>query len=122
MEFGSSRHSSGPTAPGPRSRNRPTPGTTSLVTLALLSAGEKPDSPSVRKALEYLRNFGPDDLRSTYAISLQTQVFAAAEPERDRLLIAANVEWLERAQIQARRPGRLARDLDVFRQQVPGRR
>ena len=29
-------------------------------------------------------------------------VFAAAEPERDQLRIAANVEWLERAQI---RPG-----------------
>ena len=75
-------------------------GTTSLVTLALLTAGEKPDSPAIRKALEYLRGFGPDDLRSTYAIALQTMVFAAAEPERDRLRIAANVEWLERAQIK----------------------
>jgi RNA polymerase sigma factor (sigma-70 family) len=77
-------------------------GTTSLVTLALLSAGETPDSPAVRKALAYLRQFGPDDLRNTYAISLQTQVLAAAEPQRDRLRIAANVDWLERAQI---RPG-----------------
>ena len=77
-------------------------GTTSLVTLALVTAGEKPDSPAVRKALELLRRLGPDDLRSTYAIGLQTMVFAAAEPERDQLRIAANVEWLERAQI---RPG-----------------
>ena len=30
-------------------------GTTSLVTLALLTAGEKPDSPTIRKALDYLR-------------------------------------------------------------------
>jgi RNA polymerase sigma factor (sigma-70 family) len=74
-------------------------GTTSLVTLALVSAGEKPDSPAVRKALEYLRRFGPDQLRSTYAISLQTQVFAAAEPARDQLRIAANVRWLESAQM-----------------------
>jgi hypothetical protein len=77
-------------------------GVTSLVTLALLTAGEKPDSPTIRKALAYLRGFGPSDLRSTYAISLQTQVFAAAEPERDQLRIAANVGWLENAQI---RPG-----------------
>jgi len=77
-------------------------GGTSLVTLALLTAGEKPDSPAVSKALEYLRGFGPFELRSTYAISLQTQVFAAAEPYRDQLRIVANVDWLERAQI---RPG-----------------
>jgi RNA polymerase sigma factor (sigma-70 family) len=79
-------------------------GTTSLVTLALMAAGEKPDSLVVRKALGYLRGFGPDDLKSTYAISLQTQVFAAAEPERDRAWIAANVAWLERAQIPAGKP------------------
>jgi hypothetical protein len=75
-------------------------GVTSLVTLALLTAGEKPDSPTVAKALGFLRGFGPNDLRSTYAISLQTQVFALAEPERDQLRIAANVDWLERAQIK----------------------
>jgi len=77
-------------------------GVTSLVTLALLAAGEKTDSPTVRKALEYLRGFGPFELRSTYAISLQTQVFAAAEPYRDHLRIVANVGWLETVQI---RPG-----------------
>ena len=75
-------------------------GTTSLVTLALLTAGEKADSPSIRKALSHLRRFGPQDLRSTYAIALQTMVFAAAEPERDQLRIAANVSWLESAQIK----------------------
>jgi serine/threonine protein kinase len=77
-----------------------TTGMTSLVTLALLAAGETPDSPSVRKSLEYLRGFTPDRLRNTYAISLQTMVFAAAEPERDQLRIAANVGWLEDAQIK----------------------
>src|SRR5262249_34295988 len=59
-------------------------GTTSLVTLALLAAGEKPDSPTIRGALEYLRRFGPEDLNYTYAIGLQTMVYAAAQPERDR--------------------------------------
>jgi hypothetical protein len=79
-------------------------GTTSLVALALLNSGEKADSPVIRKALEYLRGFGPNDLHSTYSISLQTMVFAAAEPERDQLRIANNVSWLERAQIKTGDP------------------
>jgi hypothetical protein len=75
-------------------------GVTSLVTLALLTAGEKPSTPEVHRALEFLRKFGPDELGSTYAIGLQTMVYALAEPERDQLRIAANVNWLEQAQIQ----------------------
>jgi serine/threonine protein kinase len=75
-------------------------GTTSLVTLALLTAGEQPDSPAIRKALDHLRGFRADQLNSTYAIALQTMVFAAAVPEQDRSRIAANVNWLERAQIR----------------------
>src|ERR1017187_9020273 len=75
-------------------------GGTSMVTLALLTAGERPDSPAIRKALEYLRGFGASDLHSTYAISLQTMVFAAATPTVDMLRMAANVEWLEAAQIK----------------------
>ena len=55
-------------------------GTTSLITLALLTAGEKAESPVIRKALDYLRGYGPKDLNSTYAIALQTMVFAAADP------------------------------------------
>jgi len=72
--------------------------TTSMVTLALMTAGEKPDSPLIKKALEHLRLFGPERLKSTKAIALQTMVFAAAEPERDSMRIAANVSWLESAQ------------------------
>ena len=53
------------------------------------------------QGLDYLRDFGPEQLNSTYAIALQTMVFAAAEPERDQLRIAANVSWLESAQIKA---------------------
>jgi RNA polymerase sigma factor (sigma-70 family) len=79
-------------------------GMTSLVVLALLAAGEKPDSPPIRKALEYDRGFGPPSLNSTYAISLQTMAFAAGEPERDRSRIAANVRWLVGAQINRKDP------------------
>ena len=52
------------------------------------------------KPPRYLRTFGPDQLNSTYAIALQTMVYAAADPERDMLRIAANVNWLETAQIK----------------------
>ena len=75
-------------------------GTTSLVTLALMTAGEPVSSPAIAKALGYLRNFGPEQLNSVYAVSLQTMVFATAQPDIDRLKIAANVDWLERAQIK----------------------
>jgi serine/threonine protein kinase len=77
-------------------------GTTSLVTLALLSAGEKPDSPSIKTALDQIRKWGPESLRNTYAVSLQTMVLAEVEPAIDSTRIAANVAWLEKAQITAR--------------------
>src|SRR5579883_1310139 len=77
-------------------------GGTALVTLALLTAGEPANSPQIVKALEFLRNFSAEDLKSTYSVALQTMVFCAADPDRDQLKIAANVAWLEKAQI---RPG-----------------
>ncbi len=79
-------------------------GMTSLVTLALMTAGEPPDSQAIRQALDYLRHFGPAELKSTYAISLQTMVFATADPQRDLLRIVANVRWLELAQIKPKDP------------------
>jgi serine/threonine protein kinase len=75
-------------------------GMTSLITLTLLAVGDKPDSPAVSKALNYLRGFDPEQLRNTYTIALQTMVFAEAEPESDKPRIAANARWLERAQIK----------------------
>ena len=75
-------------------------GTTSLATLALLTAGETPGSPTIGRALAFLRQFSPEQLNSTYGISLQTMVFAAAAPVTDRKRILAGVEWLERGQIK----------------------
>lgn len=79
-------------------------GSTSLVTLALLTAGEPVDSPTIQNALGYLRRFSPDQLEQTYTVALQTMVYAAAEPETDKLRIAANAAWLERAQIKPNDP------------------
>ncbi len=75
-------------------------GTTALATLSLLTAGEKVDSPAIARALDYLQGFSATDLNSTYAVSLQTMVFAAADPARFRLALTSNVAWLERAQIR----------------------
>jgi hypothetical protein len=78
-------------------------GMTSLVTLALMTAGETAaNSKAIRDSLEYLRHSNPEELRSTYAISLQTMVFANenAEPAKDQLRIGKNVQWLEQAQIK----------------------
>ncbi len=75
-------------------------GTTSLVTLALLTAGEKPANPVIQHALEYLRQFRPEQLNSTYAVALQTMVFSAADPIGSRPHIVANVDFLERGQLK----------------------
>ncbi len=75
-------------------------GTTSLVTLALITAGERVDSPTIQRSLAYLRGFGAQQLRNTYAIGLQTMVYAAAEPERDKVRMLANVDWLQQAQLK----------------------
>ncbi len=69
-------------------------GVTALVTLALLNAGEPPDSPVVQNALDYLRDTNP---LTTYAVSLQLMVFATAAPQRDRLIIRKYATWLHDA-------------------------
>ena len=79
---------------------RASTGTTSLVTLALLTAGEKPSSPAIRKALDYLKESSAEDMHRTYSVALQTMVFALADPDRFKVHIADNVNWLERAQLK----------------------
>ncbi len=76
-------------------------GVTPLVALALLHAGEPPDSPTIQLALRHLRSFKGVD---TYSRSLQTMVFCMAEPEQDRLLIRENVEWLQQAVMRYQTP------------------
>ena len=115
--------SSATTAPGPTSRTTPRTGVTSMVTLALLTAGERPDSPTIKKALEYLRGFEPSDLHSTYAISLQTMVFAAADPAKDELPDQSQRRMARGCPDQARRPPVLARFVELLRVEAgPARR
>lgn len=91
-------------------------GTTGLAVLALLTAGEKPGTPHIDRGLRFLEQFNANELGRTYTVGLQTMVFAMANPEKYRLRLAANVEWLERAQVKAgdqqRLPGSWTYDLD----------
>lgn len=69
---------------------------TALATLALLSCGVKTEDPTITASLRHLRTVRP---RQTYAVSLQTMVFCAAEPKKDLLMIQENVRFLEQQQI-----------------------
>ncbi len=85
----------------PEMDNRWITGTTSLVTLALITAGEPTTDPVVAKALDYIGQFSPNDLGKTYTVALQTLVLAAAnDPDRFQARLRADVAWLERAQVQ----------------------
>jgi hypothetical protein len=71
-------------------------GISALCTLALLNAGVEPDDPRIQKALNFLRNIKSD---RTYVVSLQTMVFARADPQRNLKLLSSNVKWLEGNQV-----------------------
>ncbi|MFT7640464.1 MAG: hypothetical protein ACI9G1_002207, partial [Pirellulaceae bacterium] len=72
-------------------------GVTALATLSLIMSGETKDSPHVKKALRYLESMGQPD--TVYVTSLQTMVYAAADPVHYKGLIQRNALWLEQAQI-----------------------
>ncbi len=78
-------------------------GVTGLCTLALLNAGVPPEDPVIQKALNFLQQDSPSKSIAvrTYTTSLQTMVFAQADPKRFRPDILRNVGWLQEAQIQS---------------------
>ena len=69
-----------------------------LATLALLTAGESPDSPPIKLALDGLRKCRFNASHETYTRALLTMAFAAADPAKYRDEIFVNAEWLESAQ------------------------
>ena len=72
---------------------------TALCTLALLHAGDSPDDKHIQLSLAYLRKL--DKPTKTYAAALQTMVFCAATPRKDRLLIRRNAQLLESWQVKS---------------------
>ena len=77
-------------------------GLAGLCTLALLNAGVPVEDPVIQKALGFLQKDNPnrDSNIQTYTTSLQTMVFAQADPKRFRPDILRNVLWLQEAQNQ----------------------
>jgi hypothetical protein len=73
-------------------------GNTALVTLALLSAGEKPSDVRIKKALDLIRRTVPTQ---TYDISLHCMVLCMAEPNRDLASIRKDVDMLVQSQSES---------------------
>ena len=75
-------------------------GTTSLVALALLNAGESPRTEEMQRAINQLIEI-PDDRLSTYVASLRLMVLAAADPKGQTYKpeIQRDVDWLISGQI-----------------------
>ncbi len=78
-------------------------GISGLCTLALLNAGVPVEDPHIQKALNYLQTDHPGIKCAprTYTTSLQTMVFAQADPKRFRPDILRNVLWLQETQLQS---------------------
>ncbi len=75
-------------------------GTTSLATLALVTAGVPVDDPMITRALNFLERFSPRQLGQTYTVSLQAMAFATADPARYRVRLAESAVWLTEAQVK----------------------
>ena len=81
----------------------PNGGVSSLVMLALLESGMKPDHPVIEQGLKYLHTVRPTKSRgpgssNTYVVSLQTMVYCLSQPEKEIGRIKDNVAWLEDVQ------------------------
>ncbi len=74
-------------------------GVSALITLALLNCGEDPESPAMRRALNYLRKAPPE---ATYSVALQTMVFCALtrKSKEDFPIIERNCRWLAEKQLK----------------------
>ena len=78
-------------------------GYTALNAMALLSSGTLPQEQSIQRALAFLRQNPLEKIGGNwrvYCISLQTMVYCLADPERDKLLIRKNIDWLQSIQVK----------------------
>ena len=75
-------------------------GTTALVTLALLNAGESPESPQIQKSLKLILAIPRS---TTYEVSLRVLALSAADPTgtRYRSTIQGDIEWLLNGQTES---------------------
>ncbi len=73
-------------------------GATSLVLLALLTAGVPPSDPVIQDGLKYLRTIELEPGSKTYVVGLQTMAYSQAGQAVDRERIQKNTTWLQDAQ------------------------
>src|SRR5688500_1110394 len=77
-------------------------GTTALVTLALLSAGESHQSPALVKAVKYLKAARPEKVsRAVYSVGLRAAVYAQLPSAAAGNELKRDLTWLQRAMIDA---------------------
>ena len=75
-------------------------GSTALITLALLNAGEKASSPQIQKSLELILAIPRS---KTYEVSLRVLALSAADPsgKRYRATIQGDIDWLLKGQTES---------------------
>lgn len=75
-------------------------GSTALIVLALLTAGEKPSSPQIQKAIKVIMAIPRS---KTYEVSLRVMALSAADPTRQRYraTIQGDIKWLLEGQTAA---------------------
>ena len=75
-------------------------GSTALITLAMLNAGEKPNSPQIQKSLELILAIPRS---KTYEVSLRVLALSAADPsgKKFRATIQNDIEWLLKGQTES---------------------
>lgn len=75
-------------------------GVTALCALAMVSAGERPDSPGLKRAFSQLRAI-PEARNSVYSTSLIVMALAMSESPSDTLVVKERVRWLVEAQVKS---------------------
>ena len=72
-------------------------GSTALIALALLNAGENPSSPQIQKSIKIIQAIPRS---KTYEVSLRVMALSAADPtgKRYRSTIQGDIEWLLKGQ------------------------
>ena len=75
-------------------------GSNALITLALLNAGEKPNSPQIQKSVKLILAI---QRSKTYEVALRVLALSAADPyaERYRATIQGDIEWLLKGQTES---------------------
>lgn len=73
-------------------------GLSALCALALIECGEPVDSQNIQKTILYLESLG--EPKATYSAAMRILLYAAVDPDKYRLQIRRDAEWLQATQIR----------------------